>query len=160
MVLQSDSSQMLSHLFPLQPGSLWPPLHRRSLISGTASPIPWWILSVVLKKGKWVLLFSLPSSVGGGITVAMTPLDAFDCTGWAFPNHFCCYCKLHKWCGCSHNFTSHITDRFLLKQGLTHSVLEDTAFLPADVSSTIGAILSESLLGLKCDFFLMLFFSP
>lgn len=153
MVLRSDSSQMLCHLFPLQTGSLRPWLHRGSLISGTASPIPWQMLSVVLRKGKSVLLFSLPSSVGGGITVAMTLLDAFDCTDWAFPNHFCCYCKLYKWCGCAHNFTSHVTDRFLLKQGLTHSVLEDTAYLLEDVSSTIGAILSESLLGLKCDFF-------
>lgn len=29
-------------------------------------------------------------------SVAMTSLDAFGCTDWAFPNHFCCYCKLYK----------------------------------------------------------------
>lgn len=43
----------------------------------------------------------------------------------------------------AHNFTSHVTDKFLVKQGLTHSVSEDTAYLPADVSSTIEAMLSE-----------------
>lgn len=56
--------------------------------SGTASPIPWQILSVVLRKGKRLLPFSLPSSVGGGITVAVSPLDAFGCTDWAFPSLF------------------------------------------------------------------------
>lgn len=52
----------------------------------------------------------------------------------------------------AHYFTSHITDKFLLNQGLTHSVLEDAAYLPADVSSTIEATLLESLLGLECVF--------
>jgi len=52
----------------------------------------------------------------------------------------------------AHNFSSHVTDKFLLKQGLTHSVLEDTAYLPADVNSTIEAILSESLPGFKYIF--------
>lgn len=46
----------------------------------------------------------------------------------------------------AHNFTSHITDKFLLKQGLTHSVLEDAAYLPADKSSTIrSSIVGKSL---------------
>lgn len=49
----------------------------------------------------------------------------------------------------AHSYTSHVTDRFLLKQRLTQSVLEDAAYLPAGMSSTVEAILSESLLGLK-----------
>lgn len=57
----------------------------------------------------------------------------------------------------AHNSTSHILDKFLLKQELTHSVLEDAAYLQSDMSLTIEVILLESLLGL--NFFpLMLFF--
>lgn len=136
------------------------PAAEEAWCSGTASPIPWWILSVVLRKGKWVLLFSLPSSVGGGITLwqwhhlmhLVVQIGHFQ-TIFAVTANF-----IND--AAAHNFTSHVTDKFLLKQGLTHSVLGDAAYLPADVSLTMEAILSESLLGLKCVFLLCFSFLP
>lgn len=52
----------------------------------------------------------------------------------------------------AHNSTSHVIDKFILKQRLTHSVLEDAAYLPADMSSTMEAILLEILIGHTCVF--------
>lgn len=132
--------------FPCRLGAYGPCCIEEAWSSGTVSPIPWRILSVVLRKGKWVLLFSLPSSVGGGITLwqwhhlmhLVVQIGHFQ-TIFAVTANF-----LND--AAAHNFTSHITDKFLLKQGLTHSVLEDAAYLPADKSSTIrSSIVGKSL---------------
>lgn len=52
--------------------------------------------------------------------MAVSPLDAFGCTDWAFPSLFFAVAVNFLNDAAAHNFTSHLRDKFLLKEGLTH----------------------------------------